>query len=48
MLNGRIGLFTLAVMIIFMLLAQFGAISVPFVVWIIWSLIGTVLAAIGR
>lgn len=47
-INGSFGLFVFVAMLIFMLLAEFGALSVPFVVWIVWTLIGSILVAIGR
>lgn len=47
-LNMSIGLLVLVVMLVFMLLAQFGALSVPMLVWVIWLLIGIILIAIGR
>lgn len=47
-INGSIGLLVLVVMLVFMLLTLFGALAVPFAVWIGWTLIGIVLVAIGR
>jgi hypothetical protein len=47
-INGSIGLLVLVVMLVFMLLALFSAITVPFAVWVAWTLIGIVLVAIGR
>lgn len=47
-LRGSIGLFILVVMLIFMLLQLFGALTVPFTVWVVWLLVGVVFVAIGR
>ena len=43
-----ISFFILGVMLLFMLLALFGAIAVPFWVWVIWTLVGLVVHALGR
>lgn len=47
-INFSFGLLVLVVMLIFMLLATFGALAVPMLVWVIWTLIGIVLVGIGR
>lgn len=47
-INMSFGLLVLVVMLIFMLLATFGALAVPPLVWVVWLLIGVVLVAIGR
>lgn len=47
-INGSIGLLVLVVMLVFLLLATFGAITVPALVWVIWLLIGIILIGIGR
>jgi hypothetical protein len=41
-------LIALVLLLVFMLLAQFGALAVPFVVWIIWLAVGIVLVATGH
>lgn len=47
-INFSFGLLVLAVMLIFMLLQLFAALTVPFAVWVIWTLVGIVLVGIGR
>lgn len=47
-INFSFGLLVLVVMLIFLLLATFGALTVPALVWVIWLLIGIILIAIGR
>ena len=47
-LKGSFGLLVLCVMLVFMLLTQFGALhDVSMWIWIIWTLIGIILAAAG-
>lgn len=47
-LKGSFGLLVLCVMLVFMLLAQLGALhDVSLWIWFFWSLLGVVLAAAG-
>lgn len=47
-LKGSFGLLVLCVMLVFMLLTQFGALhDVSMWIWIGWTLLGVVLSAIG-
>lgn len=46
--NGSIGLLILVVELIFMMLALFGGLTVPFAVWAIWLAVGIVVCAIER
>jgi hypothetical protein len=42
-----LGIVSLVLMLVFMLLAQFGALAVPLVAWIIWVVVTLVLFAIN-
>lgn len=47
-INARFGLLVLMVMLIFMLLTEFGALhDVSMVIWIVWTLLGIILIALG-
>lgn len=47
-INMSFGLLVLVVMLIFLLLATFGALAVPALVWCVWLLVGILLIAIGK
>lgn len=47
-LNASFGLLVLVVLLIFLLLAAFGALAIPALVTVIWLLVGIVLIALGR
>lgn len=46
--RSSIGLLILVVLLVFSLLVLFGALTVPFAVWVIWLLVGVVFVAIGK